>query len=48
MNFFLRLFFIVYFKNLGTMGWRAKEVIENLERTKSTDIFSLGCIFYFI
>jgi len=30
------------------MGWRAKEVIKNEMKTFSTDIFTLGCIFYYI
>ncbi len=33
--------------DIGTLGWRAKEQIENGAVTKATDIFSLGCILFY-
>jgi serine/threonine protein kinase len=34
-------------KNLGTLGWRAKEVILKNKYSTKSDIFSLGCCLYF-
>ena len=33
---------------MGTRGWTAPEVINNEEKTLSTDIFALGCLIYYI
>lgn len=32
----------------GTLGWTAPELWDAGERTSSVDIFSLGCVFYFV
>ena len=31
----------------GSSGWQSKEVLLNQRRTKSVDVFSLGCTFYY-
>jgi len=33
---------------VGSFGWKAPEMITQKEKTKSVDIFSLGCTFYYL
>ncbi|KAL4494484.1 hypothetical protein ABPG72_019894 [Tetrahymena utriculariae] len=39
---------IIFTNDIGTWGWRPIEQIENQPLTYNTDIFSLGCVFYYI
>ena len=47
-KFLIYLIEFKHLKEIGTIGWRAKEVINSEEKNLSADIFSLGCIFYYI
>ena len=33
---------------VGSVGWQANEVLQGGRLTKAVDIFSMGCVFYFI
>jgi len=33
---------------VGTVGWRAPEVLRGERQTKAVDIFSAGCVYYFV
>lgn len=33
---------------IGTIGWRAPEVLRGQRQTKAVDIFSAGCVFYYL
>ncbi len=34
--------------NYGTIGWAAPELWKGGKRTSAVDVFSLGCVFYYV